>query len=157
VDYIVREMRVDERPLLSDFLYEAIFIPDGMAPPPRSIIRNEDLQIYIRDFGAWPNDRCLVAEVDGRVIGAVWTRVMKDYGHIADDTPSLAIALYKDYRHKGIGTALLCQMQCQLRCEGYAKVSLSVQKDNYAVGMYQKAGFEVWQETAEEYIMVCTL
>jgi len=83
--------------------------------------------------------------------------VMKDYGHIADDTPSLAIALYKDYRHKGIGTALLCQMQCQLRCEGYAKVSLSVQKENYAVGMYQKAGFEVWQETAEEYIMVCTL
>ena len=103
---------MDERPLLNDFLYEAIFIPDGMAPPPRSIIRNEDLQIYIRDFGAWPNDRCLVAEVDGRVIGAVWTRVMKDYGHIADDTPSLAIALYKDYRHKGIGTALLCQMQC---------------------------------------------
>lgn len=150
-------MRVDERPLLSDFLYEAIFIPDGMTPPPRSIIRNEDLQIYIRDFGAWPNDRCLVAEVDGRVIGAVWTRVMKDYGHIADDTPSLAIALYKDYRHKGIGTALLSQMQCQLRREGYAKVSLSVQKENYAVGMYQKAGFEVWQETAEEYIMVCTL
>lgn len=148
---------MDERPLLSDFLYEAIFIPDGMAPPPRSIIRNEDLQIYIRDFGAWPNDRCLVAEVDGRVIGAVWTRVMKDYGHIADDTPSLAIALYKDYRHKGIGTALLSQMQYQLRREGYAKVSLSVQKDNYAVGMYQKAGFEVWQETAEEYIMVCTL
>ena len=150
-------MRMDERPLLNDFLYEAIYIPDGVAPPPRSIILNDDLQVYVRDFGMQPDDRCLVAVVDERVTGAVWTRIMKDYGHVADDIPSLAISLYKEYRNQGIGSDLLGQMLQLLRQDGYHKVSLSVQKENYAAGMYLKAGFEVWKETPEEYIMVCNL
>lgn len=57
MEYIIREMRMDERPLLNDFLYEAIYIPDGVAPPPRSIILNDDLQVYVRDFGMQPDDR----------------------------------------------------------------------------------------------------
>ena len=148
---------MDERPLLNDFLYEAIYIPDGVVPPPRSIILNDDLQVYVRDFGMQPDDRCLVAVVDERVTGAVWTRIMKDYGHVADDIPSLAISLYKEYRNHGIGSDLLGQMLQLLRQDGYHKVSLSVQKENYAAGMYLKAGFEVWKETPEEYIMVCNL
>ena len=148
---------MDERPLLNDFLYEAIYIPDGVVPPPRSIILNDDLQVYVRDFGMQPDDRCLVAEVEGRVAGAVWTRIMKDYGHVADDIPSLAISLYKEYRNQGIGSDLLGQILQLLRQDGYHKVSLSVQKENYAAGMYLKAGFEIWKETPEEYIMVCNL
>ena len=157
MEYIIREMRIDERPLLNDFLYEAIYIPDGVAPPPRSIILNDDLQVYVRDFGMQPDDRCLVAVVDERVTGAVWTRIMKDYGHVADDIPSLAISLYKEYRNQGIGSDLLGQILQLLRQDGYHKVSLSVQKENYAAGMYLKAGFEIWKETPEEYIMVCNL
>ena len=157
MEYVIRKMRMDEVPLLNDFLYEAIFIPDGVTPPPRSVILNDDLQVYVRDFGTLPDDRCLVAETDGRVVGAVWTRVMKDYGHVAEGIPSLAISLYKEFRNKGIGTALLSQMLQQLRSDGYAQVSLSVQKKNYAAGMYLKAGFEVRKETEEEYIMVCNL
>ena len=157
MEYIIREMRMDERPLLNDFLYEAIYIPDGVAPPPRSIILNDDLKVYVRDFGMQPDDRCLVAVVDERVTGAVWTRIMKDYGHVADDIPSLAISLYKEYRNQGIGSDLLGQMLQLLRQDGYHKVSLSVQKENYAAGMYLKAGFEIWKETPEEYIMVCNL
>ena len=148
---------MEERPLLNDFLYEAIYIPDGVTPPPRSIILNDDLQVYVRDYGIRPDDRCLVAEIDGRVFGAVWTRIMKDYGHVADDIPSLAISLYKEYRNQGIGSDLLGQMLQLLRWNGYHKVSLSVQKENYAAGMYLKAGFEIWKETPEEYIMVCNL
>ena len=29
MDYIIREIKEEEYPILSDFLYEAIFIPDG--------------------------------------------------------------------------------------------------------------------------------
>ena len=148
---------MDELPLLNDFLYEAIYIPDGVMPPPRSIILNDELQVYVRDFGMQPDDRCLVAEIDGRVAGAVWTRIMKDYGHVADDVPSLAISLYKEYRHNEIGSNLLSRMLQLLRRDGYHKVSLSVQKENYAAGMYLKADFEIWKETPEEYIMVCNL
>ena len=154
---LIRQLRHDETPVLNHFLYEAIFIPEGVAAPPRSIIENEDLQVYVRNFGHEPDDRCLVAECDGKIVGAVWTRIMHDYGHISDDTPSLAISLYKEYRNQGIGTELLERMIALLRNDGYSQVSLSVQKANYAVGMYRKAGFEVLQETDEELIMVCKL
>ena len=40
-----------------------------------------------------------------------------------------------------------------LEQEGYEKASLAVQKDNYALGMYQKAGFTIVDENEEEYIM----
>ena len=155
--YNIREIRRQEIPLLEDFLYEAIFIPEGVNPPPKSIVKNEDLQVYVRDFCMYPDDQCLVAEIEGKIVGAVWCRIMRDYGHIADDTPSLAMSLYKEYRNQGLGTELLHQMLQLLHREGYEKVSLSVQKENYAAKMYLKAGFVVIKETLEEYIMVCNL
>ena len=154
---VIRTIRSEELPLLSDFLYEAIFIPEGVAASSRSIIEQEDLQVYIRDFGRQPDDHCLVAEVDGRIVGAVWVRVMNDYGHIDDKTPSLAISLHKDFRNRGIGTELLQRMLDLLREKGYAQVSLSVQKANYALRMYRKAGFEVIADRGDEVLMVCRL
>ena len=157
MDHQIRPIRQAELPLLKDFLYEAIFIPEGTPAPPREIVDDESLQVYIRDFGNLPDDRCLVAESDGKVVGAIWSRIMNDYGHIADDVPSLAISLYKDYRNKGIGTELLGQMLNLLKVDGYRSVSLSVQKANYAMNMYQKAGFQVISDDAEEAIMKCIL
>ena len=157
MNYYIRPIQPTETPLLKDFLYEAIFIPEGIQAPPRSIIDDDSLQVYIRDFGQLPDDRCLVAESDGKIIGAIWSRIMNDYGHIADDVPSLAISLYKEYRNQGIGTDLLHQMLDQLRADGYKSVSLSVQKANYAMRMYQKAGFNVISEDTEEALMQCLL
>ena len=157
MDYQIRPIRKEEKPLLRDFLYNAIFIPEGVTPPPMSIVDDESLQIYIRDFGLLPDDRCLVAELNGKVVGAIWSRIVNDYGHIADDVPSIAISLYKEYRNQGIGTELLKQMLDLLKADGYKSVSLSVQKANYAMRMYQKAGFQVISEDAEEAIMQCLL
>lgn len=157
MNYKIREINAAEYPLLEDFLYEAIFIPQGVEPPPRSIINNDELQVYIKDFGEKPDDRCLIAEADEKIVGAVWVRIMDDYGHIDDETPSFAISLYREYRGHGIGTALMVKMLELLRESGYKKASLAVQKENYAVKMYKKVGFEVVGENAEEYIMVCNL
>ncbi len=126
-----------------------------MAAPPRNIIEQEDLQVYVRGFGKKPDDHCLVAECNGKIVGAVWVRIMDDYGHIDNNTPSLAISLYKDYRNRGIGSQLLSQMLDLLRQKGYRQVSLSVQKANYALRMYQKVGFEVIADRGEEVLMAC--
>jgi ribosomal protein S18 acetylase RimI-like enzyme len=153
----IRNIQPQEIPVLDDFLYEAIFIPQGVVPPPRSIIEQEDLQLYVRGFGESPHDHCLVAECDGKIVGAVWVRVMDDYGHVDDQTPSLAISLYPDYRGQGIGTQLLHQMLELLHQKGYAQVSLSVQKENYALRMYQKVGFKIMEDRGEELLMLAQL
>ena len=157
MNYIIRELSEDEYGLLENYLYEAIFVPEGIPAPPKSIVRQPELQIYIKDFGGNKDDLCLVAEADGKVLGAVWVRIMEDYGHIDDETPSFAISLYKEYRGQGIGTDPMQDMLCVLRQRGYRQASLSVQKANYAVKMYRKLGFEIVRESREEYIMVCRL
>ena len=157
MNYSIREMRKEEYSLLGDFLYEAIYIPDGTAAPPKSVIACPELQEYIADFGNSKHDKALIAEVDGNIVGAIWARIMNDYGHIDDNTPSLAMSVLKAYRGIGIGTSLLTQMMSTEKAAGYAKLSLSVQKDNYAVKPYRKAGFIAVKETDEEYIMIVNL
>lgn len=157
MNYNIRKIREDEYTLLNDFIYEAIFIPEGVEPPPKSIINQPDLQVYISNFGKEKDDICFVAEADGKVVGAVWVRDMNDYGHIAEGVPSFAISLYKEYRNFGIGTRLMETMLSELKNRGYERTSLAVQKANYAVRMYKKVGFEIIDENDEEYIMVCEL
>lgn len=151
--YKIRKLSECERGVLEDFLYEAIYIPEGVEAPPKNIIEQPELQEYISEWGK-EDDHCLVAEVNERIVGAVWTRIMNDYGHIDDKTPSLAIALYKEYRGMGMGTELMKRMLVVLEEKGYEKVSLSVQKANYAYKMYLKLGFEIISENEEEFIMV---
>lgn len=157
MNYIIREMEKEEYPLLSDFLYEAIYIPDGVEPPPKSVINTPELQEYITEFGDRKHDKALVALTAKGIVGAVWARIMNDYGHIDDDTPSIAMAVHKEYRDLGIGTALLKRLLYVLKLNGYEKVSLSVQKANYAVKMYKKVGFDVVDENSEEFIMAIEL
>ena len=154
---IYREMQPNEYDLLKDFLYEAIFIPEGVTPPDKSILEQPELALYYEGFGSGPADHCIVADDQGRVVGAVWVRIMNDYGHVDSDTPSFAISLYKEYRGQGIGTTLMQNMLGLLREKGYKKVSLAVQKANYAVRMYRSLGFRTVDENTEEYIMVCEL
>ena len=154
---IIREMQQAEYPLLEKFLYEAIFIPNGVEPPAKSIIYSPELQVYISEFGTSKHDISLVADINGEVVGAVWVRIMNDYGHIDDKTPSFAISVYKEYRGKGIGTALMKEMLTILKRRGYEQASLSVQKANFAAEMYRKLGFQVIGENEEEYLMVKSL
>ncbi|NLK03940.1 MAG: GNAT family N-acetyltransferase [Clostridiales bacterium] len=157
MNYIIRKLRQEEVKALDTFLYEAIFIPEGVEAPPMEIINQPELQVYVDGFGTKNGDICFVAESDGVIVGAVWVRIMDDYGHVDDETPSFAISLSKEYRGKGIGTELMKQMLTELKDGKYKKASLAVHKQNYAVKMYKKVGFEIVDENEEEYIMVCQL
>lgn len=157
INLLIREIREEEFALLKDFLYEAIFVPEGAEPPGREVIDLPELRLYIEDFGSRKGDHCLVADFGGKVVGAVWTRIMNDYGHIDDDTPSFAISLYKEYRGQGIGTRLMTDMLELLKSGGYRQASLSVQKENDAVRLYEFVGFRIVDENEQEYIMACEL
>lgn len=157
MNYSIRELKRDEHKILDTFLYEAIFIPEGVPAPSKDIINKPDLQVYVKDFGENKGDLCLVAQVADEIVGAVWVRIMNDYGHVDNETPSFAISLFPEYRNHGIGTALMKSMIDLLKTEKYKQASLAVQKTNYAVNMYKNVGFEITDENEEEYIMICKL
>lgn len=154
MDYTIREMRTDEYPLLDDFLYQAIYQPDTTNLAPKSIINNPELQVYIQDFGRQKDDYCFCAEVNNRIIGAVWVRNINGYGSIDNVTVEFAISVFDEYQKMGIGTALMNRMLEHLKELNYPKASLAVQKGNYAVRMYHKVGFEIACENEQEYIMI---
>jgi len=126
----------------------------------RDVKKEPEISVYIDGFGK-TDDLCLVAEHDGKLVGAVWTRILtgevKGFGNVDNGTPELAISLYKEYRNRGIGTALMKCMLQLLKSNGYKQASLAVQKDNYAVKMYEAVGFEKVSELDQEYLMVCKL
>lgn len=157
MEHRIRLLRKDEFGELDNFLYEAIFVPEGVSPPTREILFQPELQVYVRDFGTRRGDVAFAAESGGKVVGAAWSRIMNDYGHVNDDTPSLAISLYKEYRGIGIGTELMRALLGELKSVGFGQVSLSVQKANRAVRLYRKIGFVTIDENDEEYIMLCRL
>lgn len=152
--YKIRGLKKEEVYKMNDFLYEAIFVPEGEPQPPKSIIELPELQVYVKDFGDEKSDIAFVAEIDNRFVGMVWVRIMNDYGHIDDCIPSLAISIYKEYRGQGIGEALMRTMIDFLGKLEYPAVSLAVQKRNKALNLYKKLGFEVVDENNEEYIMM---
>ena len=151
---IIRQIRPEEHGLLREFLYQAIYLPDGVEPLPRPIVDLPELQVYVTDFGTRPGDYCMAAEAEGKVVGAAWCRIMEDYGHIDNNTPSLAISLLPKYRGRGIGTQLLNGLLLLIRENGYQRASLSVQKENPALRLYQRTGFRILAEKGTEYLML---
>ena len=69
VSYRIRKLRQEEIHILDDFLYEAIFIPEGTKAPPKEIIKEPELQVYVADFGEKKDDICYVAEISGKIAG----------------------------------------------------------------------------------------
>lgn len=153
----IRPLAVTEYPLLSKFLYLAVFVPPGVQPLSREVVHLPELKIYIQDFGRQKGDCALAAEEKGQIAGICWCREIKDFAHWQAGVPSLAISVQKPYRGRGIGGRLLAAMKEALKSSGYRAVSLSVQKNNPAVRLYQRAGFKIVQERQEDYIMLLSL
>ena len=158
MEYAIRHITKDEWPLLEDFLYEAIYVPEGFeGQVPRSVIYDDPkCRAAFEGFGALPDDRAVVAIVGGEVVGACWVRTTDEYGHIDAETPSFSISLLKPYRGKGIGGAMMRTQLRELEEAGYARASLSVQKENPALRLYERLGFRIvgdgFDET--EWLMV---
>jgi ribosomal protein S18 acetylase RimI-like enzyme len=98
-----------------------------------------ELERYTRGFGR-AGDAGMIASRAGEAVGAAWCRrfVARDagYGFVAEDVPELAIAVRREARGAGVGTALLTRL-----LEQVPEVSLSVEADNPARRLYERLGF----------------
>ena len=149
-----RDIKSDEIPLLTEFLYEAIFQPQDAPKVSRIVLQEPMIWAYVNGFGSRTGDFCRVATIGGVIVGAAWSRLGCSYGKVDASIPELAISLYPEYRGRGIGNRLLESLLNTLCEKGYEQVSLSVDKTNYAVSIYRKFGFETIVEREHDYLMV---
>lgn len=144
---------------LAEFMYLAIFVPQGTEAPPKDIIYKPEINIYFKDFGTQYGDTGVAAVLDGKIIGAAWARKIRAYGYVDDNTPEIAVSVLPQFRSCGYGEHMLDKLFEALRDKGYAQVSLSVTKANRAAELYKRLGFRVIEEKLdhsgnEEYIML---
>jgi ribosomal protein S18 acetylase RimI-like enzyme len=83
-------------------------------------------------------DLFLVAEVDGRIVGAVLGGFDGRRGLVYH------LAVEADFREKGLGTALMAELENRLRARGCVKAYLLVVPDNAeAVAFYRRLGWDL--------------
>lgn len=151
----IREIQVDEYDFLWKMLHEAIYSPAHK--PPESIIYEPSIAKYAVSFGQ-QGDYAFVLSANERLVGAAWTRLMKQeskgYGFVDDFTPELSMAIEQNFRGKGYGQELINRLVDKLRKHGYTQLSLSVDKRNRALRLYHRAGFGIFREEETAYTMV---
>ena len=111
---------------------------------------------YVEGWGR-PGDRGLIALDEGFPVGAAWYRLFTEgspgYGFLDEQTPELTIAVVPSRRGRGFGDKLLSALLEQAREDGHREISLSVEKDNPALKLYERFGFRPVKELGATVVM----
>ncbi len=152
----IRALTKADESFLWDMLYQAIYVPEGQAPPPYEIVYQPALAWYVQDWGRDGDCGFLVSDESGQQIGAIWLRFAIDghhgYGYVDEATPELSLALLPDYRGKGIGTQLFARL-FDSPCT-HPRVSLSVSVNNPARRLYERVGFAEVAQNDDSLTMI---
>jgi len=124
---------------------------------------------YLREGVDFSYQNCDIAEIDGEPVGMLHAYVMgEDVGNVPDDIDPIlkpyaeleepkslyvsGLALFDEYRGRGIGTRLLDFAYKRARAEGMKKISLICFEDNKdAYRLYEREGFESRKRRPVEY------
>jgi ribosomal protein S18 acetylase RimI-like enzyme len=113
--------------------------------PAAGVSSDPSVARYVEGWGRRGDAGVIAEEAAGRPLGAAWYRLFTEtepgYGFIDPGIPEVSIGVEADARGQGIGTALLEALIERARAEGFPSLSLSVEDDNPAVRLYERAGF----------------
>jgi GNAT superfamily N-acetyltransferase len=152
----LRHAGPDDVDFLNAMLAEAMVWRPGTPPPPAASVLGS------RYVLGWPRvgDGGLIAVEDGSAqpVGATWYRLMSPdepgYGFVDNQTPEVTIGVVRSRRRMGVGRRLLVALVGLARANGHAALSLSVEEDNFALGLYESVGFERLKMTGNAWTLV---
>jgi GNAT superfamily N-acetyltransferase len=142
---VIRDLEPAEAAFLQEMVYTALDWRAGVDLPPRELVLAHPQVVVFHEEWGRAGDTALVADVDGRLIGAVWYRFFTDdahgEGYVDESTPELAVAVVEEARSRGVGRCLMQRIHERARGDGIGRISLSVDADNPARRLYARLGY----------------
>ena len=156
----IRAAEAADGPFLTEMLVAAAFWrPEGPAGSVTEVMDEPELAHYV---SGWPqvSDRGVIA-VDENPVGAAWFRLLPasdpGFGFVDAATPEVGMGVMLSRRGQGIGFRLLSSLVAQAHSDGLAALSLSVERDNYARGLYERVGFRTVGSVGGSFTMLLRL
>lgn len=132
---------------LGDMLVEAANWRAGGVRPRHQVLTSADHGRYIAGWMRPSDDGLVAVGSDGQPIGAAWYRMLTQedpgLGFVGVAVPELIIGVHPLWRARGVGRALLRGVVQLAGTQGHARISLSVEHDNFARSLYRGEGFSV--------------
>ncbi len=132
---------------LGDMLVEAVnWSPEWKRKSRRRVLSDPRTAHYI---AGWPRgtDLGVIAEAGQEPVGAAWIRFFPAddpaYGFVGPDVPELTIGVAVAWRGRGVGRTLLRAITASAAAAGIGRISLSVERKNFARSLYLSEGFTV--------------
>lgn len=146
---------------LADMVVEAANRRAGSARPRPTVLADPVYRNYIAGWQR-PADRGVVAmDAGARPIGAAWYRLFSAdsavHGFVATGVPELMIGVRPLWRSQGVGRALLRSLADGARSAGFARMTLSVERGDFAGALYRSEGFAVVNSHGDRDTMVRSL
>ena len=140
----IRPADAADGPFLAEMLVAAAFWrPEGPEGKVSDVMDQPELAHYVVGWPQ-PGDCGVIAE-DEHPVGAAWFRFLPasdpGFGFVDAVTPEVGMGVALFRRGQGIGSRLLSSLVAQSRSDGVATLSLSVERGNYARGLYERVGF----------------
>lgn len=141
----IRPATSEDSRFLADMLVEAANWSHLHTRSRVAVLEDPHISPYIAgwmrpgDFGSVAQD------AHGIAIGACWGRLFPanapGYGFVAVGVPELTLGVNTQWRAQGVGRALLQAVGRQARAAGHSRLSLSVERANFAQRLYVSEGY----------------
>lgn len=158
LSFSVRSAVQSDGSFLADMVVEAANWSPGAARPRHEVMVAPEQRRYV---AGWirPGDAGFVAlDANGSPVGAAWYRMFPreepGFAYVGTAVPELIIGVRPIWRAHGVGRALLRRLDDEARGAGYGRLSLSVERGNFAATLYRSEGFAVVRADRARDIMV---
>ncbi len=146
IPFTIRPVEMKDLFFLWDMMYEAAAVDAGM----RVLGKEKALLLpvnrkYVEGWGRVGDAGVIAVDETEYPLGAAWYRLHSSeapgYGFVSSTIPELTISVRVEVRNQGIGGALLQALLELAHIQGYAAMSLSVDRNNPARHLYEQFGF----------------
>ena len=125
------------------------------------LLADPQVMRYVRGWQRPADGGVVALDAGNTLIGACWYRVLPQNdpgtGFVATGVPELTLGVRQVWRAQGVGRTLLLAACEAARAAGHQRISLSVNRANFAHRLYRSVGFVVVESGADADTMAKSL